>query len=45
MGENKGIVHILLIIAGVLVILVLLGFFNSVGKNWNNLPIHTHTRQ
>ncbi|MFA6325095.1 MAG: hypothetical protein WCX46_02605 [Candidatus Paceibacterota bacterium] len=34
MKKNRGIVHILIIIIGVGLMLVLLGFFNSVEKNW-----------
>ena len=35
MRKNRGVIHIIIIIIGILVILVLLGFFNSVQKNWN----------
>jgi len=34
MQKNRGIVHILIIIIGIIVVLVLLGFFNSVQRNW-----------
>ena len=33
--RNRGIIHIVIIIIGILVIMVLLGFFNSVVKNMN----------
>ena len=34
MQKNRGIVNILIIIIGLIVVGVLLGFFNSVQRNW-----------
>ncbi len=37
MKKNKGIVHIFIVIIGIVIILVILGFFNSVERNWNTI--------
>ena len=33
MQKNRGIIHIAIIIVGIIIILVILGFFNSVQRN------------
>ena len=38
MKKNRGIIHIAIIIIGILVVLVILGFFNSVERNAELLP-------
>ena len=37
--RNRGIIHIFIIILGIVIVLVLLGFFNSVQKNAKSLPV------
>jgi len=37
MKKNSGIIHIFIAILGIVIILVILGFFNSVERNWNTL--------
>jgi hypothetical protein len=37
MKRNKGVVHIFIAILGIVIVLVILGFFNSVERNWNTL--------
>ncbi|MFA6523933.1 MAG: hypothetical protein WC264_01230 [Candidatus Paceibacterota bacterium] len=37
MKRNRGVVHIFLVIIGIVIVLVILGFFNSVERNWNTI--------
>ena len=39
MQKNRGIVHILIIIVGIILIAVLFGYFNTVQKNWNLVAV------
>ena len=42
MQKNRGIVEVLILIIGLIIVGVLLGFFNSVQRNWNlQQALHT----
>lgn len=45
MKRNKGIAHIVIIIIGIIIALVLLGFFNSVSRNSKLLVPNKSTQQ
>jgi hypothetical protein len=44
MQKNRGIVEVLILIIGLLLVAVVLGFFNSVQKNWD-LEQSLHIKQ